>query len=87
MFNFALCDNRYSFFAEQSVVFNFEFCSSARRIEYDYDRFGDSPACMGDDGTELADMKATSEGWGLTEKGRPEPECHFNFLTNIFKKM
>ncbi len=41
----------------------------ARRVEYDFDQFGDSPACLGEEGTQLTGASATSEGYGQTENG------------------
>jgi len=40
-----------------------------RRIRYDFDKFGDSPACLGDPRRDLAGLNATSEGYGYTEHG------------------
>ena len=40
----------------------------ARRIEYDYDKFGDSPSCFGT-GKNLDGRLAITEGYGFTEHG------------------
>ena len=39
-----------------------------RRIEYDFDKFGDSPSCM-DQGSDITDKVATVQGYGFTETG------------------
>ena len=38
-----------------------------RRIEYDYDKFGDSPACMDKSGLDIISKTATVQGKGVTE--------------------
>jgi hypothetical protein len=40
-----------------------------RRIIYDYDRFGDSPACISK-GENILGKVAISQGYGFTEKGK-----------------
>ncbi len=42
---------------------------SARRIDYDFDHYGDTPACLGHPESDLVDTRATSEGYGRTETG------------------
>jgi hypothetical protein len=44
-----------------------------RRIIYDYDRFGDSPSCLGKKDANLEGIVAVSQGYGLTETG--EENC------------
>ena len=39
-----------------------------RRILYDYDKFGDSPACISN-GQNIDGKQATSQGYGFTEHG------------------
>jgi len=39
-----------------------------RRIEYDFDKYGDSPSCM-DQGIDITDKIATVQGYGTTETG------------------
>jgi len=50
-----------------SIMANFS-CIAGRRIIYDYDRFGDSPSCIGS-GKEIVGKTATSQGYGFTENG------------------
>ena len=40
-----------------------------RRVKYDFDVLGDSPACLGSEG-DLEGLAATAEGFGCTEKGK-----------------
>ncbi len=57
---------------QHGIHHSFRFCAftySARRVEYNFDKFGDSPACLGEEGTELTGASATSEGYGQTETG------------------
>ena len=39
-----------------------------RRIEYDFDKFGDTPSCL-DQGIDITDKIATVQGYGTTETG------------------
>ena len=39
-----------------------------RRVEFDYDKFGDSPTCL-DQGQDNVGRKATVKGYGVTEHG------------------
>lgn len=45
------------------VIFELE-----RKIEYDFDKFGDSPTCLSDT-FETGEIEATAQGFGLTENG------------------
>ena len=40
-----------------------------RRIEYDYNKFGDSPTCLDRPGQENVGKIATVQGYGTTEEG------------------
>merc|ERR1711915_445270 len=40
-----------------------------RRVEYDYERYGDAPSCL-DSGLELTEKTGTVQGYGLTETGK-----------------
>merc|ERR1711962_788923 len=41
----------------------------SRRVEYDFDKYGDSPTCMDRSNRNLTNLNATSIGYGLTEFG------------------
>lgn len=43
-------------------------CVSERKIEYDFDRFGDSPTCLGQS-LDIAGQDAIGQGFGITETG------------------
>ena len=45
-------------------------CISGRRIIYDYDKYGDTPACLGKQDQVLDGKIAVSQGYGLTENGK-----------------
>jgi hypothetical protein len=46
-----------------------KFFQTGRRIIYDYDSLGDSPACLSKEGQSLEGKLAVSQGYGYTEKG------------------
>ena len=43
---------------------------TGHRILYDFDKFGDTPTCIGRVGKSLVDRTAYLEGYGLTEDGK-----------------
>ena len=47
------------------------FFFAGRRIIYDYDMFGDSPACISS-GKPIEGKAAISQGYGYTEHGKAE---------------
>ena len=53
-----------------------------RRIEYNFNKFGDSPVCM-DQGQDNNDKLATVQGFGVTEDGDRVMDCvlPFTFFT------
>ena len=47
------------------------FLFAGRRIIYNYDRFGDSPACISS-GKDIVGRAAISQGYGYTEHGKTD---------------
>ena len=54
-----------------------------RRIEYNFDKFGDSPSCL-DQGIDITDRIATVQGYGTTETGEKGTllETNVTVITN-----
>ena len=50
---------------------------SGRRIIYDFDKFGDSPTCLGQVGEKLDGKEALLEGYGLNENGKIKHGCDY----------
>ena len=52
-------------------MLNFCYCFTTigHRILYDFDKFGDSPACLANPGSDLSGRRAFSHGYGFTEHG------------------
>ena len=44
--------------------------TTGRRIEYDFDKFGDSPVCLDQGKEEIVGKIATVQGYGLNEHGK-----------------
>jgi len=47
-----------------------QFLELERRVIYDYEKYGDSPACVGTE-KDLDDQVALVQGFGITENGTP----------------
>ena len=46
------------------------FTFKGRRIEYDYDIYGDSPSCLGSNNNIIDGKTAFVQGYGYTEEGK-----------------
>ena len=45
-----------------------------RRILYDFDKYGDSPACLSDGKKNIDGLEAVVQGYGTTETGKPSDQ-------------
>ena len=54
-------------------------CSIAgRRIEFDYEKFGHSPSCLGSNTNIVNGKEAVVQGYGLSEDGKNS--CVFDYI-------
>ena len=68
-----------------SIIKDLNHSNSERRIIYDYEKFGDSPTCLGDS-VNLDGVTALVQGYGLTEKETSPNKLLETYVTIISNK-